>query len=385
MRNLHRDVYGVHGSADQIAHTLTGWDWVRIFALLKRRATYFLAVVLASVSFSAAFFMGRVQGKLATTLLDSDFVSAEEFITRVNAVSTEMMWTVFGLFLCHLSNGIAGGFRMSYVLQELRTGFMTTLFTQDIDFYDTQDSSVILSRLQDDVQNAYNAFTEKWVAFARYVYQFLVGLTLVSTMHWKLCIASCCMLPFYAMTQVFGNKAVERLWLKFNERSTDVSAKAHEILSSFRTVRSFDAERREYEQYKGRLECMHGVVCETGSVHGIKEALSTFSMWTMIAVLLFLAGRMAARKEIAPGDIVTLMTMLNAWGVSFAGIFESLEEVRAANVSCAKLKDIFDREVRIQLHEGRRIGKANGRLEFKDVQFRYPTRSHNALDGLLSR
>jgi ABC-type multidrug transport system fused ATPase/permease subunit len=91
---------------------------------------------------------------------------------------------------------------------------------------------------------------------------------------------------------------------------------------------------------------------------------------------------MAANREIESGDVVTLLTMLNAWGTSFAGMFESLEEVRAANVSCAKLKDIFDRDVRIPLREGRTVGKANGRLEFKDVQFRYPTRSVMALDGL---
>jgi hypothetical protein len=92
------------------------------------------------------------------------------------------------------------------------------------------------------------------------------------------------------MSTILGMTAIERLWLKFNENATDVSPKAHEILPSFRTVRSFDTELREYQQYKARLESMPTVMCQAANIHGLKEALGIISTWIMIGLLLFLAA-----------------------------------------------------------------------------------------------
>jgi ABC-type transport system involved in Fe-S cluster assembly fused permease/ATPase subunit len=77
---------------------------------------------------------------------------------------------------------------------------------------------------------------------------------------------------------MFGNRAVEQRWSQFNDRSVEVTVKAHEILTQFRTVRSFDAEFREYKQYRERLERMHSVVCETATIHGVKQGLSLASL-----------------------------------------------------------------------------------------------------------
>jgi ABC-type multidrug transport system fused ATPase/permease subunit len=189
-------------------------------------------------------------------------------------------------------------------------------------------------------------------------------------------------MPLYAISQIFGNRLIAALWFQFNDRSTDVSAKAHEILSQFRTVRSFDAEFREYGAYRERLDDMHEVVCRTANVHGLKEAMSTVSLWGMFSVMLLVAGRMAVRREIEPGAIVQLFVMMNNWGFSFAGIFSTINEFRSANVSCAKLGDILDNEVEIPLHEGAKLGHVKGRVECRDVRFRYKSRAENAVDGL---
>jgi ABC-type multidrug transport system fused ATPase/permease subunit len=381
-RPLHPEVYAAHGSSDAITHALTGWEWFRVFRVLPTHLTYFLGIAFSSVAFSSAFLMSNAQGRLATALLESDFASPADFIEQIDAISWEMIATLLALFLCHLASGVIDGLRMAYVLQDIGSGVLRAILAQDIAFFDRHDASVALSRVQADSQNAFDAFTEKGPALVRFAYQSAFGFLLVATMHWKLFLTTCALLPLFAMAEVLGNRAIERLWLRFNNRVTDVSAKAHEILTQFRTVRSFDAERREYEAYKARLESMHAVVCDTARVHAIKEALSLLVLWGTIAALLFLSGTMAARGEIESGYIVTLFTMVNVWSFSFAGIFSSLTEFRQANVSSAKLNDIFENPVTIPLNRGRDVGRVAGRIEFRDVTFRYPNRSENAIDGL---
>jgi ABC-type multidrug transport system fused ATPase/permease subunit len=170
-----------------------------------------------------------------------------DFLETVNSLSREMMAVILLLFLFNLSAGIINGCHMPYILQELRTGVMESIMRQNISFFDSQDPSVTLSRLSEDPQNAYNGFTDKVIALVRCSLQLAIGVGLMSSVHWKLCVTALCLFPGFAMSTVFGSTALERLWVTFNEKSTDVSAKAHEILSSFRTVRSFDAELREYQ------------------------------------------------------------------------------------------------------------------------------------------
>jgi ABC-type multidrug transport system fused ATPase/permease subunit len=380
MKFLAPEVYGTHGSADQIGHELTGWEWWRLFKVLKHPVVFCFGVLLNAICVSAPMFIGYIQGALATALLDSTFSSPEDFIETINGVAWKMILTVIILFGTHVANLLVEFYHLPYILQDIGTSVMTSVMGQDIAFFDSQESSVVVSRVRQDCDNAFDAFSDKLVFFARYVLQVVLGFILIGSIHWKILLTATCLVPLYAMAGFFGKGAIEKLWSRFNDRQTHVSVKSQEIISLFRTVRSFDAELREYRNYKARLDLLHDAICDTARYHGIKEALSTLSMWTMVSALLFLSGTMAAKGEIEPGAIVILIAMINPWGWSFAEMFSSYAEFRNANISCAKLTDIFDYPIRIPLHEGLRIGKVQGRLEFKNVSFRYPTRQDNAIE-----
>jgi ABC-type bacteriocin/lantibiotic exporter with double-glycine peptidase domain len=124
------------------------------------------------------------------------------------------------------------------------------------------------------------------------------------------------------------------------------------------------------------------VTCQAANIHGLKEAFGILSMWSMIACLLFLAAGLAVQGEIESGSIITLFIMINAWAGSFSGILTAWTELHPANVSWAKLKDIFDCPVLIALREGRPITRTVGRLEFRNATFRHPSCTENAIDDM---
>lgn len=319
---------------------------------------------------------------MATRLVETEFDTPADFISSLNEVSSLLIYAVLVICTFNCLNAVVDGLRSPYFLLEVRSAVFDAMLKQDMAYFDQTDSGVVLSRLQDDCYNAFEAYTEKLVSFVRQVYQFSLGFIILCTFSWKIALQGFLTLPFYAMSQWFGNSAIDRLWVQFNEKSTDVSAKAHEILSSFRTVRSFDAEMREYRNYKDRLDKMHEVVVKTAYVHGIKEALSTISMWTFASLMYYTVGRMAANKEIHAGSVVTIAAMINNWSWSFTGVISALSEFRKASVSSAKVLEIVERERKIPYEVGDKISNVTGRIEFRDVTFRYPGRQENALNGL---
>lgn len=371
------------GSADEVDIELTGYEWLKIFRFMSNKWLYFATLLLNMGSSGSPYLISLIQGRLATVLIDTDFESAEEFVSSVNHVSSIMLLTIFLIFVVDMIKAWAESSFLPQFQRDLRVSLMRSFMEQDITYYDEHLTGVILSRLQDDVEVACSAYTEKVLSIVRTVFQWFSGLIISISQSWKVTIIMCCCLPFYAMSQVFGNKVIDKLWLTYNERNTRVSAKAEEILTSFRTVRSFDSEMREYHNYKERLMDVHEVVTKTSFIHGVKEFLSTLIHWGMASFVLYFTGKQAAEGEIEPGTIVTIMSIINNWSFAFAGIFSTLAEFQKTNVSAAKLLEIFDRKPLVDIHSGNPLNKRlSGRIEFNEVCFRYPTRNDNAVDKL---
>jgi hypothetical protein len=64
MRFLLGDIYNVHGSADELEHPLTGWEWLRLFRLVRRWALFDLGLALTALGSCAPFFVGHCKQHL---------------------------------------------------------------------------------------------------------------------------------------------------------------------------------------------------------------------------------------------------------------------------------------------------------------------------------
>lgn len=382
MLNNIRGIFRPHGSADEVDVVLSPFEWLKITKLMKHKFLYIFSVLLNSVSFTSMYITSTLQGYLATILVDTEFNDADEFIDAINSVAKLFMLAVLILASLHFLSFLIDAAHHPQFLSEIREGILIAIFEQDMTYFDEKQTGVILSRIQDDVVNAYEAYTQRIVTFTRMILQFFLGLAIMLYHSWQITLIALALLPFYAFSQVFGNNKIDSLWFKFNTESTAANAKAEEILSSFRTVRSFDAEEREYQELKTQLENVHKVVKDTSYVHGMKESLSTISLWTMASVIMYVCGTKAAKKEVSSGAIVNIMNMINNWSWAFAGIFSTFAEIKKANVSAHKLNEILERDPKIHLHKGKEIEHIQGRIEFKDVTFKYPTRDEPAVEGL---
>jgi hypothetical protein len=89
------EIDGVQDSTDALSHSLTGWEWVRVLGLLKSQSTYILGVLFNVVPFSAPFFTSHLQGRLASSLIQSDFATPTDFVETVNSLCGEMIAVIF--------------------------------------------------------------------------------------------------------------------------------------------------------------------------------------------------------------------------------------------------------------------------------------------------
>ena len=373
---------GGHGSRDEIEVNLSGREWMELFRFNNHKIMYILACILNLFQSTSSFLSTIVQGKLATILVESDYDSAEDFLESINSVAMILIVAILINFFVNLSTGLIESKYLTIFMRDLRVGVLNYILQQDISYFDKHQTGVILSRLTDDVSNACNSYSNDITLFAYYFAQLFSGTVICFFHSWKATLIAIGCFPIYFLSEYLSSNYIDKLYLKYNDKSTDVAAKAEEILTSFRTVRSFDSELRQYHFYRKKLFDVHDVISETAFVRGIKNAVQNLTHWGLASFILFFLAKQAIDKEIEPGAIVTIFSIINVWSHTLSAVFVQYSEFKKSNVSSAKLLEIIHRVPKIRLDEGRDIGKVEGSIEFKNVKFRYPTREDYALNDL---
>ncbi|KAH0787322.1 ABC transporter family protein [Histomonas meleagridis] len=371
-----------HGSADEVTKKLTGREWLWLFRYMDNKLLYLLFVVLGAVSFSSMYVTSLIQGQLTTVLVGTDFDTPQEYTEATNSIITILLYATGGIFILHLLNDFVESKVAPEFLRSLKMSVLHSILYQDLSYYDYNQTGIILSRLEDDVNSVFDAYTFKLISLVRSIANFIFGLFICLYYSWKVTLIIMAMLPLFTICQNIGSTKIDDYWLEYNTCSTNVTTKSEEILTNFRTVKSFDMENTEYKEYKQTLNAVHEVIKKTSNAHGTKEFFNTIIHGLMSSVVLYTCGTMSYKKEIAPGSILNITNIIVGWSVSFSGIFSTFLDLKKANVSASKLLDILQLEPKIPLHEGRKIARVRGEIEFRNVKFSYPQREQNALDDL---
>jgi ABC-type multidrug transport system fused ATPase/permease subunit len=196
-------------------------------------------------------------------------------------------------------------------------------------------------------------------------------------------------IPFVAAVYLIGEYLVDRQWHQFHDESIAGVAKATEVLTQFRTVKSFDCELFEAQVYANRLTNVHQIYQATSIIHGVKDGLISLSTWGTIAGTLYYLLWLVVRRpylNVDPGDMMP-MTLSLVFGTEGIGrCLSMLEDFKKAAMASAKLLALINMKPKIDRHDGEHSlngGKVvRGRIEFLDVGFKYETQSEWALRHL---
>jgi ABC-type multidrug transport system fused ATPase/permease subunit len=168
--------------------------------------------------------------------------------------------------------------------------------------------------------------------------------------------------------------------------STATVAQAEEVVANFTTVKSFDNELYESANYAKGLCDVHDVVVKASHDHAIKNGLMQLLSQGIIAPIMYYACWLVVNKpesNVAVGDMFMLCLAL-ALGPpqGMSEFISDYDDLKGARVSAAKRLVILDKKTQKYHKEGRPLPEVRGKIEFRDVCFKYTTRDDCALNRL---
>lgn len=290
-------------------------------------------------------------------------------------------------FLAFFGQGIAFAYCSERLIHRARNQAFRTILRQDIAFFDKEENSA----------GALTSFLSTETTFLAGISGATLGTILVVSttliasisislaIGWKLALVCTATIPVLLGCGFF------RFWMlaRFQERAKQAyvgsASYACEATAAIRTVASLTREDDVWKHYNQSLVLQTQKSLRSIVKSSVLYAASQSLMFLCIALGFWYGGSLIADHELSELQFFICFSSIIFGAQSAGTIFSFAPDMGKAKHAARELKVLFDRKPEIDSWstDGERLDHVEGTLEFRDVHFRYPTRSEQpVLRGL---
>jgi len=293
---------------------------------------------------------------------------------------------LLGIFLVQ---GITTGFRFYLfslagfrIVTNLRSDTFRAIINQEIGFFDERKTGELINRLAADTTTIQNTVSVNISMLLRSVVLTVGGVILMFVFRWELAMITLTVVPIVVVTALWFGRIIRRLAKGLQDALANAGHVAQESISGVRTVRAFTRENYEYKRY--RKEVLHSLdLTRKRILHGsFFQGVVSFAGYGAIALVVWYGASLivgdAANGKVdamTAGDLMAFVLFALTVAGSLATLGALFTDFMAALGASDRIFQILDRKPQGFTSDGARLENVDGRIEFENVGFTYPTRT----------
>ncbi|KAH8233003.1 hypothetical protein KR026_002905 [Drosophila bipectinata] len=265
----------------------------------------------------------------------------------------------------------------------IRSKFFRSILHQDMKWYDFNQSGEVASRMNEDLSKMEDGLAEKVVMFVHYLVSFVGALALAFWKGWQLSLVCLTSLPLTFIAMGLVSVATSRLAKKEVNVYAGAAVVAEGALSGIRTVKAFEGEEKESLAYKASVIAAKYLNIKRNMFSGIGFGLLWFFIYSSYALAFWYGVGLVLKgyndpyyANYDPGTMITVFfsVMMGSMNIGMAAPY--IEAFGIAKGACAKVFHIIEQIPTINPIDagGKKLNEQIETIEFKDVEFQYPTR-----------
>lgn len=261
------------------------------------------------------------------------------------------------------------------LVARLRSNVIKKTMSQDAEFFDVHKVGDLISRLGSDAYVVSRSMTQNISDGFKHAITGAVSITSMFLISTQLASAVFVFLPAILVgTLIFGTK-VRKISRGIQEATGNLTKVGEEQLSGIKTIQSFVAEQKELHKYNGAIRRVFGLGKREAKLNATFYS-STYMMSDATFLLILAYGaQLVAAGSLSVGDMAAFMLYVNHSGSSMFGLASFYSELMKGTGAASRLFELVDRDPKINPTKGvPLLEKPKGLIEFKNVDFAYPTR-----------
>ena len=257
-------------------------------------------------------------------------------------------------------------------LQDLRLKLFAHLQALSIDFYSRNIAGVIISRMTNDVE-ALDQLVEDGLATLIESSLMLIGVVVILlVLDLRLALLTFIALPFLLVGGLVFRIASAGAYRLTREKIAAITGYLGESLSGIRTVRSFGQEQRHLDEFAALNE--ENRVANLRTVHlnaAYFPAVELLSALVTVEILV-IGGIAAIDGHASTGVVFGFIAALNNFFNPIQQLSQLYTTYQSGMAALDKILGLLDEQPElVDAPDATRLPPIRGRLEFRDVSFRY--------------
>lgn len=334
-----------------------------------------------------AIFYSIIVGLIATSpvpiiqkTFDKIFVEKNYLMLNLIPLALVGLYTLKGL-LSYWQNIIIFGISWELVVA-LRKKMFDHIHRLPLSFFEEGTTGHLISKITNDVSIMQSTVTNLAKEFLQNA-MMLVGLICwVFYLKWDWALISIVIFPLAGGPVAYIARRLRHLSRKGQELVADITSIVMESFSGIKIVRAFGLEDREKEKFREHndrfLKVMKKSVKYVQITSPLLEILGALSG----GLILWYGGNQVVSGEVTQGTFVAFIVALFMTYGPVRLLFKNYANVQSSLAGAERVFAVLDREEEASQGGQLELSRFNNRIEFRDVNFRYPSRSARVLTDI---
>lgn len=353
---------------------IKGKIYANLFKTKGARVAFLPSIILGLPTIA----MFIITGRIITLLFDGlENESSKETMNKILIHTIIMLAVSLFLGICKFIDSYYWMQCGSELATTMKKELYTNMMKSDILFFDVNPVGSLLTLLSEDAQKIQDSFgpvkgtqlsnisTLIGGIIGTFVYSWKIGLILTSSF---VLIA----IVFFLFIPCVGKFMKMKFFFLHNEMTI-----ADEVFSSIKTVRSFNCEEKEWYRFH-QMNTLSEKNERCGSlIIAILMMIIMSIVWgTIIGNLYYASSLFSDQKDgIGIGDLFSIFGFCMNASMAIISLTSTSDNEEKAIESGARMMKLSEYIPQINFEGGNTIDDFKGKIEFRDVSFKYPTRN----------
>ncbi len=261
-------------------------------------------------------------------------------------------------------------------IADLRTDIYQKLISLPITFFEENRTGDLISRISADASKLFSIFSITLIEFFRQIITLVVGIIFLFISAPRLSVIMLLTFPFVIiLAMVFGRK-IRKLSKDRQSELADSNSQLGETIQNIQVVKSFASETYENNKYRTTM----AEVVRIAITYARARAWFSFFIMTIffgaICFIIYMGARMLQSGDMTAGELLSFVSYTGLIGGSIAGLGNFTTEIFGAIGATERIRNILSLDTELQLSETEALSQLtlDGSVEFKNVNFTYPSR-----------
>ncbi|HTF18980.1 MAG TPA: ABC transporter transmembrane domain-containing protein [Chryseolinea sp.] len=264
-------------------------------------------------------------------------------------------------------------------LADLRKAVYEKLVRLSLTFFDNHRVGELMSRITSDVSTLAETFGSTLAELLRQIATLVFGSAIILVLAPRLTGFMLLTFPVLVLLALVFGKYIRKMSRKTQDKLAEANVVVEESLQSITVVKAFTNEEFETKRYGKALAEVVTVAIRTARYRGLFISFIIFALFGGIVAVGWYGASLVASHTITVGELFSFVFYTSFIGASIAGLGDNYTQLQRAIGASERLREILNEPTEFDqpAHDSSSVKpafKLNGKIEFRNVIFSYPTR-----------